>query len=67
MAASPVEPRAPFLTSKLQGFGSTIFAEMTALAVETGSINLGQGFPDYDGPREVPDAAVEAIRSGQNQ
>ena len=67
MAASPVEPRAPFLTSKLQGFGSTIFAEMTALAVETGSINLGQGFPDYDGPREVLDAAVEAIRSGQNQ
>ena len=67
MSASPVEPRAPFLTSKLQGFGSTIFAEMTALAVETGSINLGQGFPDYDGPREVLDAAVEAIRSGQNQ
>ncbi|MFM8528246.1 MAG: pyridoxal phosphate-dependent aminotransferase [Ilumatobacteraceae bacterium] len=67
MAASPVEPRAPFLTSKLQGFGSTIFAEMTALAVETGSINLGQGFPDYDGPRDVLDAAVEAIRSGKNQ
>ncbi|MEY3341619.1 MAG: hypothetical protein RLZZ269_1530 [Actinomycetota bacterium] len=59
--------RAPFLTSKLQGFGSTIFAEMTALATETGSINLGQGFPDYDGPSEVLDAAVEAIRSGQNQ
>ena len=67
MVASPVEPRAPYLTSKLQGFGSTIFAEMTALAVETGSINLGQGFPDYDGPRQVLDAAVEAIRSGQNQ
>ncbi|MBU3688928.1 MAG: aminotransferase [Acidimicrobiales bacterium mtb01] len=60
-------PRAPFLTSKLQGFGSTIFAEMTALATETGSINLGQGFPDYDGPSEVLDAAVAAIRSGQNQ
>jgi N-succinyldiaminopimelate aminotransferase len=59
--------RAPFLTSKLQGFGSTIFAEMTALATETGSINLGQGFPDYDGPAEVLDAAVAAIRSGQNQ
>jgi N-succinyldiaminopimelate aminotransferase len=59
--------RVPFLASRLQGFGTTIFAEMSALAVETGSINLGQGFPDTDGPREVLDAAVEAIRSGQNQ
>ncbi len=59
--------RAPYLTSKLQGFGSTIFAEMTALATRTGAINLGQGFPDYDGPHEVLDAAVDAIRSGHNQ
>jgi N-succinyldiaminopimelate aminotransferase len=59
--------RQPYLTAKLQGFGTTIFAEMTALAARTGAINLGQGFPDYDGPREVLDAAVEAIRSGQNQ
>lgn len=59
--------REPHLTAKLQGFGTTIFAEMTALAARTGAINLGQGFPDYDGPREVLDAAVEAIRSGQNQ
>jgi N-succinyldiaminopimelate aminotransferase len=59
--------RDSFLTSKLQGFGSTIFAEMTALATATGAINLGQGFPDYDGPREVLDAAVDAIRSGRNQ
>ena len=58
---------APFLTSKLQGFGSTIFAEMTALATATRSINLGQGFPDYDGPREVLEAAIEAINSGRNQ
>lgn len=55
------------LTSKLQGFGSTIFAEMTALATTTGAINLGQGFPDYDGPSEVLDAAIDAIRSGRNQ
>ena len=67
MTVPPVESRAPRLTSKLHGFGSTIFAEMTALANETGSINLGQGFPDYDGPSAVLDAAVEAIRSGQNQ
>jgi N-succinyldiaminopimelate aminotransferase len=59
--------RAPYLASRLQGFGTTIFAEMSALAVDTGSINLGQGFPDTDGPREVLDAAVEAIRTGQNQ
>ncbi|HEY3486171.1 MAG TPA: aminotransferase class I/II-fold pyridoxal phosphate-dependent enzyme, partial [Ilumatobacteraceae bacterium] len=55
------------LTSKLAGFGTTIFAEMSALAVRTGAINLGQGFPDTDGPAEVLDAAVEAIRSGVNQ
>ncbi len=55
------------LTSKLAGFGTTIFAEMSALAVKTGAINLGQGFPDTDGPAEVLDAAVDAIRSGVNQ
>ena len=59
--------RVPHLTAKLQGFGTTIFAEMSALAVQTGSVNLGQGFPDTDGPREVLDAAIEAINSGQNQ
>lgn len=55
------------LSAKLRGFGTTIFAEMSALAVETGAINLGQGFPDTDGPSEVLDAAVAAIRDGQNQ
>jgi N-succinyldiaminopimelate aminotransferase len=59
--------RVPHLTSRLQGFGTTIFAEMSALAVETGAINLGQGFPDTDGPPQVLDAAVDAIRSGLNQ
>jgi N-succinyldiaminopimelate aminotransferase len=59
--------RVPFLASRLQGFGTTIFAEMSALAVRTGAVNLGQGFPDYDGPPEVLAAAVEAIRSGHNQ
>ena len=44
--------RAP-LTSRLAGFGTTIFAEMSALAARTGAINLGQGFPDTDGPAEV--------------
>ena len=58
---------ARFLASRLEGFGTTIFAEMSALAVRTGSINLGQGFPDTDGPREVSEAAIEAIRAGHNQ
>ena len=56
-----------YLTSRLQGFGTTIFAEMSALAERTGSINLGQGFPDTDGPGEVADAAIAAIRAGHNQ
>jgi N-succinyldiaminopimelate aminotransferase len=59
--------RVPYLVSRMQGFGTTIFAEMSARAVETGSINLGQGFPDTDGPQEVLDAAVAAIRAGHNQ
>lgn len=57
----------PAMTSKLAGFGTTIFAEMTALAVETGAINLGQGFPDTDGPSEVLETAIDAIRRGVNQ
>jgi N-succinyldiaminopimelate aminotransferase len=46
---------------------ATIFAEMSALATRTGAINLGQGFPDEDGPREVLDAAIRAINDGVNQ
>ncbi len=57
----------PFLTERLQGFGTTIFAEMSALAVETKSVNLGQGFPDTDGPAEVAEAARRAITDGHNQ
>jgi N-succinyldiaminopimelate aminotransferase len=45
----------------------TVFAEMSALAAATGAVNLGQGFPDQDGPVEVLDAAVDAIRRGVNQ
>ena len=54
-------------SSRLAGFGVTIFAEMSALAIETGAINLGQGFPDTDGPAEVLDAAKAAIDGGLNQ
>ena len=42
-------------------------AALTALAAEHGAINLGQGYPDTDGPREVLEAAVAAIRGGRNQ
>jgi len=57
----------PFLTSRLQGFGTTVFAEMTELALRHEALNLGQGFPDFDGPDFVKEAAVEAIRGGANQ
>ncbi|MDI9883918.1 pyridoxal phosphate-dependent aminotransferase [Streptomyces sp. HNM0645] len=55
----------PLLNRRLAEFGTTIFAEMSALAVRTGSINLGQGFPDADGPEEVREAAVRALRDGR--
>jgi N-succinyldiaminopimelate aminotransferase len=52
---------------RLAGVETTIFAEMSALAARTGSVNLGQGFPDVDGPAEVVEAAVDAMRGGRNQ
>ncbi|WP_093774010.1 pyridoxal phosphate-dependent aminotransferase [Streptomyces sp. yr375] len=55
----------PFLNRRLAEFGTTIFAEMSALAASTGAINLGQGFPDTDGPEEVREAAVRALRDGR--
>ncbi len=55
------------LVARMRPFGTTIFTEMSALAASTGSINLGQGFPDTDGPPEMLDAAAEALRSGANQ
>jgi N-succinyldiaminopimelate aminotransferase len=59
--------RAPYLSARLQGFGTTVFAEMSALAVATGAINLGQGFPDYPGPPEVLDVARAAIGTPHDQ
>ena len=53
------------LSRRLTGMGTTIFAEMSALAVETGSVNLGQGFPDTDGPRAVAEAAARAVLDGR--
>src|SRR5581483_7897957 len=53
--------------ARVAGLGTSIFTEMTALALRTGAINLGQGFPDTGGPPAVIEAAVTALRSGENQ
>src|SRR5580698_1097844 len=55
----------PPLNRRLAGLGTTIFAEMSELAVATGSVNLGQGFPDTDGPEQIAAAAADAIRHGR--
>ena len=57
----------PRVASRLSGIGTSIFAEMTSLAVQHGAVNLGQGFPDFDGPEFVKQAAEAAIRAGYNQ
>jgi N-succinyldiaminopimelate aminotransferase len=59
--------RIPYLNARLQDFTSTIFAEMSGLAMATGSINLGQGFPDSDGPEAIKRSAIRAIENGHNQ
>jgi N-succinyldiaminopimelate aminotransferase len=55
------------LVERMRPYVTTIFAEMSALAVRTGAINLGQGFPDTDGPASLLEDAVAAIRAGANQ
>ncbi|CAM4025248.1 pyridoxal phosphate-dependent aminotransferase [Nocardioides marinus] len=55
------------LASRLAGIPPTVFSEMSALAVRTGAVNLGQGFPDVDGPSSVVEQAVRALREGANQ
>jgi N-succinyldiaminopimelate aminotransferase len=55
------------LVARMRPFGTTIFTEMSALATSTGSVNLGQGFPDTDGPPEMLAAAAEALAGGANQ
>ncbi len=57
----------PVAANRLAGIPPTIFSEMSALAVQTGAINLGQGFPDQDGPKSVVLRAIAALESGQNQ
>ncbi|MGH3792824.1 MAG: aminotransferase, partial [Pseudonocardiaceae bacterium] len=55
------------LVPRLEPFASTIFTEMTALAARTGAVNLGQGFPDTDGPAGMLEVARSAIAGGHNQ
>jgi N-succinyldiaminopimelate aminotransferase len=62
-----VAPPDAQLTRRLQAFTTTIFATMSELALRTNSVNLGQGFPDTDGPEELREIAVTAIREGRNQ
>ncbi len=55
------------MAKRLQGIPANIFSEMSALAVRTGSLNMGQGFPDQDGPASAVEVAVSALRDGRNQ
>src|SRR3954454_11219295 len=59
--------RVPYLSARLQGFGTTIFAEMSALAGATGAVNLGRGSSDYPGSDEVLDVSRAAIGTGHDQ
>src|SRR5450631_1250201 len=59
--------RTPKITSRLPDVGTTIFTVMSALALEHGAVNLGQGFPDFDCDPDLLDAVNTAMRSGLNQ
>jgi methionine aminotransferase len=60
-------PRTPTLASRLPKVGTTIFTVMSALAQQHGAVNLGQGFPDFEGDPRLVDAVVAAMREGLNQ
>lgn len=55
------------LAARVRPFATTVFSEFSALAQRHGAVNLGQGFPDFDGPEEIREAAVRALRDGRNQ
>jgi N-succinyldiaminopimelate aminotransferase len=52
---------------RISHFGTTVFSEFSRLALQHGAVNLGQGYPDFDGPEEVKQAAIAAIAAGSNQ
>ena len=57
----------PILAGRVAHLGTTVFSEFSALALKHGAMNLGQGFPDFDGPEAVKEAARKAITDGVNQ
>ena len=54
-------------SNRLSNFGESVFATWSRIATENDAINLGQGFPDFDAPDFVKDAAIKAIQDGENQ
>ncbi|XP_038715802.1 probable N-succinyldiaminopimelate aminotransferase DapC isoform X2 [Tripterygium wilfordii] len=65
---SAQKPQPPLQVAKrLEKFKTTIFTQMSSLAIKHGAINLGQGFPNFDGPEFVKEAAIQAIKDGKNQ
>jgi methionine aminotransferase len=64
---SSTPPVTPTLQSRLPKVGTTIFTVMSALAAETGAVNLGQGFPDFDCDPTLVDAVTRAMQAGHNQ
>lgn len=67
LSAFRPQPRRVTTSARVRAVPPTVFTRMSALAASTGAVNLGQGFPDTDGPSTVVDEAVRALRSGQNQ
>ncbi|WP_294001260.1 aminotransferase class I/II-fold pyridoxal phosphate-dependent enzyme, partial [Sphaerotilus sp.] len=59
--------RTPAVTSRLPQVGTTIFTVMSALATQCGAVNLGQGFPDFDGDPRLMQAVKDALDAGHNQ
>ncbi|CAM8933740.1 unnamed protein product [Rhodiola kirilowii] len=66
-AAVPAADKPAQVAKRLEKFKTTIFTQMSMLAIKHGAINLGQGFPNFDGPEFVKEAAIESIRDGKNQ
>src|SRR6476646_9497102 len=62
-----MQPRTPSIQSKLPAVGTTIFTVMSALATETGAVNLGQGFPDFECDPKLVQAVTDAMTGGLNQ
>ncbi|KAI4389157.1 hypothetical protein MLD38_001413 [Melastoma candidum] len=62
-----IAPKPPQVAKCLEKFKTTIFTQMSSLAIKHGAINLGQGFPNFDGPEFVKEAAIQAVRDGKNQ